>query len=937
VREKAIRTHRLYGGARLTEYSPGEVNGAGQPAVPLVEPITAGAIITSIILGVLGFLTKAIVSWIGGTVMRMVQGISTLFAVIAIKFIFEFASPIMAPLVAGVTKAFYTPPVEWAEFVGTYLEQMGVDMTQWQRLRALGVRIGGAEDMRLIGEAFLEPLLNMVVDIGDVDVEHGGVTPEAGIRGAQRYLGVNMQFQMNAWFLHLLGDTLSFGMFKSMKDLPNAISWSYGLGWLSWLVMGVPFQVQITDPMRRYYNERLRPSQYTRKQVIDLYQAGRIASGEARLLLAREGFSNDKIENLFYLEQEKPTLGQIYTMVERGDWTWADVQQYFMFRGFPAGLAAHLTNTVYFRRAYSEQEKLLTTIDKAYLEGQWSRADLVQAYGAALYRPDEVDIILDRLDLLKELKPEAEPYVRRLTPANIGRLYQTEKYSNSQARSELARINFEVDYIDDFLLLYEPREPKLEAPVELSVSVLGRMYRQKVLAQTEYQQELALRDVQPVDITRLERLNRPPEPLPEPVRPPRELSLSIVGRLYQEGYRDRSWAISHLERLRIRPEDYDEILDVLYAPLPEEVAEARRLPVSVLGNLWRREIIGDAQFREYLIRLGYTPGDSDYYMLFYTEEPKPIPEPPPPTELSLSTVGRLHSGQFITTAEGVERLERIRIRPEDGALLLSTLYVPPEPEEPGSRQLSTAQIGTFYRTGVVDIIEASTMWRDQRWVEEDVQRLLEYYAPPPEVVEPPPAPRLLSPSYIGTLYRKGALTYTQAVERLLLAEYTAEDAELILTYIYPVLELDVVEPKRFSTEQIGRLYSTGIVAGPVAVDMWLDVPWTDEDVAYLLALYQPPPEIPVPPIVPEDLSPPTVGRLFKVMQITLSEALERLSEVPYTLQDSMLLLSLYVPDANILVVVDLYRKEEITRTQAVDALLVYGFSLPEVDLILMWW
>jgi len=238
---------------------------------------------------------------------------------------------------------------------------------------------------------------------------------------------------------------------------------------------------------------------------------------------------------------------------------------------------------------------------------------------------------------------------------------------------------------------------------------------------------------------------------------------------------------------------------------------------------------------------------------------------------------------------------------------------------------------------VVDIIEASTMWRDQRWIEEDVQRLLEYYQPPIEVIPPLPPPRLLSPSYVGQLFRKGALTYNRAVERLTEAEYTPEDAELILTYIYPVLEPDVVEPKRFSTEQIGRLYSTGIVAGPVAVDMWLDVPWTDEDVAYLLELYQPPPEVVAPPIVPEDLSPPTVGRLFRVMQITLTDALDRLSRVPYSLEDSMLLLSLYVPDTNILVIVDLYRREEITRTQAVEALSVYGFIPIEIELILTWW
>jgi hypothetical protein len=872
-----------------------------------------------------------------GWIARWFSGWISLGLVSAFQGSLRRSETLSARMMSKAREVFAATEGDWVDFVGEYLQQMGVSNLDWAELRRRGASVTGPDTVERIGKAFLEPLLNTIVDLNDVDVLHGGLTPEAGIRGAQRYLGINLQFQMNAWYLHLIGDTMSFGMFKSLKDLPNAISWSYGLGWLSWLVMGVPFQIQITDPMRRYYNERLRPTQYTRKQVMDLYSMGRVSGPYTLKALAQLGYSNDKISNIFALEREKPSLAQVRALVERGEYTWEQCSLYFINQGFDAAMASSLASRVYYGRAYAETERLLNIVDKAYLEDKKTRLEVQGAYRDAEYRVDEIAIILDRLDLQKDLKPEAEPYVRRLTPANIGRLYQLGHYTRTQAERELERVGFEPVYVDDFLALYPTRIEKPPEPVEIPIATLGRMFKSGVISEGEYRAELVERGIEQVDITRYIRLYTPVEPKPEPVRPPRELSMTMVGRIYQLGFRPRSWAEEHLTRLEIRPEDITVLLDAVYAPLPEEEAEPRRLPVSVLGGLWRREIITSGDFREYLIQLGYTPADSDYYILFFTEEPKPAPEPPPPTELSLSTVGRLHAGQYITTAEGAARLERIGIRLEDAQLLLTTLYIPPEPEVPGSRQLSTAQIGAFYQRGIISENEARTMWRDQRWVEEDVQRLVTYYAPLPEVVPPPPEPRLLSPSWVGSLYREGALTLEQALQRLVEAGYTETDAALILEYIYPVLEPEVVEPRRFSTEQVGRLYQQGIIPVSVAYSMMTDLLWDDESIDYILALYTPPPEVVPAPIPPQELSPPTTGRLFRETRITLTQAIERLEQVPYTLQDSMLLLALYNPYPIVFEIIEVYRAEELTRVEAIAILETYGFTTREIDLMIQYW
>lgn len=884
---------------------------------------------------------------IGGHIVRRVLSFSERMA---------HGAEIAETSIKDAVRIFYHTEGPWIEFVAEYLIGMGVDRTVFDELRRRGVRFSDPGTMQLVGRSFLQPLLNLVLPSKSIDWSHGGITPLAGIQSAERYLAANLQFQMNAWYMHMISDTISLGAFKSLKDLPNAISWSYGLGWLSWLVMGVPFRLTISEPMERYYNKRLRPTFYSRKQIIDLYNAGMIQAIPAYKYLSELGWSNDKIANLLLLEEEKPSTAQVRQLVERGAWNLDDVKQYFKMRGIFAPLRDDLAVRVYYNRAYRLGEELLRQLDRSYLAGKTSMTDWWKAYILAKYRTDEAQLVFDKLLLQKEMKEPEEGYVRRLTPANIGRLYQLRHYTLSRARLALLDVGFEEATVPDFLLLYTPPTPKEEEAPEISASLLGRMYKSRVIGRDEYERELREREFTTTDIARLERLHRPVEPKPPEPVPPRELSLAVVGRLYREGYRPRAWAEEHLARLRISPGDIATLLDTVYSPLPPEEAEPRRLPVAVLGSLWRRGKINDAEFRAFLLQLGYTARDTDYYLLFYTEEALPLPEPIPPTELSISTVGRLHAGQYITTTEGIERLERVNIRAEDARLLLTTLYTPPEPEEPGSRQLSTAQVGSMFQRGIVTEPEARDMWEDWRWTSEDQTRLLEYYARPVEVPEPPPAPPELSPTTIGRLYQRGGLTYGQAITRLESVPYEPEDARLLLDYIYLPPEPEIVEPRRLSTEQVGRLYQTSIINEATFRDLQQQLLWEEEAVNYLLALYTrpvppeipepvPPPEIiptiPIPPELVEEppipmreLTPAIVGRLYQDTAIRLLEGVRRLRLVPYHDRDIILFLSLYCPDPLLIETARLYKDETITLEQATRRLLELGYLEEEIALVL---
>jgi len=149
-----------------------------------------------------------------------------------------------------ISNLYFTAADSWVLFAKSYMEQMtGEFITQDIVNDLIGkpINLTGKEIAQRIGKAFLTPMFNMIMpgtkDWYNYRTERGFpkgtpytfekvLNPSDGLLGAERFLGMNLQFQLQAWMLHFIGDTVSFGSMKSLKDVPNAISWSYGSGWL---------------------------------------------------------------------------------------------------------------------------------------------------------------------------------------------------------------------------------------------------------------------------------------------------------------------------------------------------------------------------------------------------------------------------------------------------------------------------------------------------------------------------------------------------------------------------------------------------------------------------------------------------------------------------------------------------------------------------------
>jgi len=322
-----------------------------------------------------------------------------------------------------IAKYFYTPHPMWAGFVQSYVKQMtGVEIDMSQ-LTKLGAAVGGREVIETLGEIFLRPMLGLIMPEPPLNFEKGLDT-------AERYLGVNLQFQLNAWLLHLLGDVITLGKLKSLKDLPNAISWSYGLGWLSWLILGEPFRITTVEPLKKGLNAIYQPELLTPSEAIKAWFAGFIDTYELQEELKQHGYNIERMNILVNLAEKEFTDADLKTLYQEGVITEDDVEREFQIRGYGPWRRRYLTQLITKARTLKLRDKLLDRAMDLYVLGKITEAQLRNYLELANYNPQEQQLVIDLLNLEKAKK--ATP-----TDSEIKKAFEKGYISYAEAKSML--------------------------------------------------------------------------------------------------------------------------------------------------------------------------------------------------------------------------------------------------------------------------------------------------------------------------------------------------------------------------------------------------------------------------------------------------------------------------------------------------------------------
>jgi hypothetical protein len=345
-------------------------------------------------------------------------------------------------LMKRISASYFTPPEEWAGFIAAYMEQMTGAKISIEDIIAGGASGAGRAATEKLGEAFVTPLLNLIMP-------EPPITPKDGVDAAERYLGVNLQFQMSAWFLHVLGDMQSFGIFKSLKDLPNAISWSFGLGWLSWLVMGTPFQMGISDPLREHFNRVYKPERFSVAQNTEALQKGLITAQEFVDNMRFLGWTDDRIQILYQLAKKDPSEANLKKLYNLGILTEEEVKREVKARGYSDAWTNLLTQLITRDREVDQRDKLLSELENLFVNGVVDESIIRDGYSRAGWKEREIELAIQKLEAEKTRRSQ-------LSNTDIANAVEKDLMAWSEGREILMRRGFSRKDAEIFMKLRIP-------------------------------------------------------------------------------------------------------------------------------------------------------------------------------------------------------------------------------------------------------------------------------------------------------------------------------------------------------------------------------------------------------------------------------------------------------------------------------------------------
>lgn len=499
---------------------------------------------------------------------------------------------------------------EWGALVSGYFDSM---LAPEGGAGRPGTAAG--QEIEAIGEKWLPQVLNMVLPTGYPPTATGEkLTPQQGIDGAERFLGMNMRFQMQGTVMQLVADMYGLKNLRALGQFPTNFSWAFGFGWLSWLVMGVPFRLGISEPMEKWFRAYYRSKELTLAQIADFYWQDPAFREEGLQRLIEMGYTDDDLHRVLDKARKKLSRTEIADFVQWYDFTEQNITDELIASGHDPDTAAALATITYHKRSQALIESIAKAAEGQYKKGTITSGDLQGYLDAAGYKSDEISLILSRLELEKLEPPSAEPKEIGLSRAMVGGLYRRGERDRSWTLLKLSELNWDPSEIDDFLDYYKPDAEKEETGKALTAAMIGRLYKRGWIAQINAEELWSEINVRASHIPLYVRYYTRPWDVPADVPPLKLLSPESVGQMYGAGILNLANATSMLVEGGLN--EYDAQLYLLLFAVEAEEEEAKQ-PALTIWEIAGAVADGLMSLNEGITRLvtaGYSPTAARNYL-----------------------------------------------------------------------------------------------------------------------------------------------------------------------------------------------------------------------------------------------------------------------------------------------------------------------------------
>jgi hypothetical protein len=296
-----------------------------------------------------------------------------------IALLFKLALPIGVGLAKGIADAEDTVGPDLAKMAAAGASDVfGLNVPE----SAFGRRgQGAAKD---VAQGLGAGLLDTIKGSADGQIEPGDA-------GAQRYLGLVVNMALEGWyqgwvfeFLSSMVPQLDVGKIETFGELDDTLSQALGLGRLSRRVIGPLVDATCVRPFEWQCNKTYRGTLLGASAVARQWARGRWDWADVVEELARQGYSDERIDALINAERKFESVADVYTLVTRGTWDHTQGLKYLGEQGYDQEAAELALRIEGARRIQSQENALASAIVNAFASRDIEESQFTAALNASI-------------------------------------------------------------------------------------------------------------------------------------------------------------------------------------------------------------------------------------------------------------------------------------------------------------------------------------------------------------------------------------------------------------------------------------------------------------------------------------------------------------------------------------------------------------------------
>ena len=229
------------------------------------------------------------------------------------------------------------------------------------------------------------------------------VTPTQGIAAAARFTGLAVNFATANGIIATLAGLFPEVHLDEIREIGEEVAKNLGLGRLQRLALAPLVQILLAEPYKWYINEIGRPTQFKLADVANPFTGSVMPQELIWRSLAREGYSDDKIQALLELHRVKPSASEYLTLFAGGQLTYDTLLKLLGRLGYSDDGAVTKAEALQLQAQRPFQDEIRTAAVTAYADGHITREELQAIVNQLPLSADEKALVMIAADYKRKV------------------------------------------------------------------------------------------------------------------------------------------------------------------------------------------------------------------------------------------------------------------------------------------------------------------------------------------------------------------------------------------------------------------------------------------------------------------------------------------------------------------------------------------------------